>query len=218
MKSSIISAIVALAAFAKTPAEVPKEHRYPDAAQGGLAFADEWKALVKLDEGDRFGWKLRFEAGTGIDWIKKATKFRTDGVLVSADAMLRTSSTSRWERPASYPLGLDALPLSGNAFHTDKEKEPWAMVVLAGECRVRGVLVANPGGCRGRQPPIEVQLSGDGKEWRTVFSDDAVRTEYRVDLGDKSVVAKFVRVRRVPGAREDFFHLNKILVYGDRMY
>ena len=140
------------------------------------------------------------------------------GVLVSADAMLRTSSTSCWERPASYPLGLDALPLSGNAFHTDKEKEPWAMVVLAGECRVRGVLVANPGGYRGRQPPIEVQLSGDGKEWRTVFSDDAVRTEYRVDLGDKSVVAKFVRVRRVPGAREDFFHLNKILVYGDRMY
>ena len=140
------------------------------------------------------------------------------GVLVSADAMLRTSSTSRWDWPASYPLGLDALPLSGNAFHTDKEKEPWAMVVLAGECRVRGVLVANPGGYRGRQPPIEVQLSGDGKEWRTVFSDDAVRTEYRVDLGDKSVVAKFVRVRRVPGAREDFFHLNKILVYGDRMY
>lgn len=140
------------------------------------------------------------------------------GVLVSADAMLRTSSTSRWDGPASYPLGLDALPLSGNAFHTDKEKEPWAMVVLAGECRVRGVLVANPGGYRGRQPPIEVQLSGDGKEWRTVFSDDAVRTEYRVDLGDKSVVAKFVRVRRVPGAREDFFHLNKILVYGDRMY
>ena len=35
MKSSIISAVVALAAFAKTPAEVPKEHRYPDAAQGG---------------------------------------------------------------------------------------------------------------------------------------------------------------------------------------
>ena len=140
------------------------------------------------------------------------------GVLVSADAMLRTSSTSRWDWPASYPLGLDALPLSGNAFHTDKEKEPWAMVVLAGECRVRGVLVANPGGYRGRQPPIEVQLSGDGKEWRTVFSDDAVRTEYRVDLGDKSVVAKFVRVRRVPGAREDFFHLNKILVYGDKLY
>lgn len=140
------------------------------------------------------------------------------GVLVSADAMLRTSSTCKWDVPASYPLGLDALPLSGNAFHTDKEKKPWATVVLAGECRVRGVLVANPGGYRGRQPPIEVQISEDGKEWHTVFSDDAVRAEYRADLGEKPVVAKFVRVRRVPDAKEDFFHLNKILVYGDRMY
>ena len=139
-------AVVALAAFAKTPEEVPKEHRYPDAAQGGH--------LLVLQCGS--DW---CESG---EWIARA-----------------------------------ARPLEGHRAFADSCAE-----ALKGW----------------RQPPIEVQLSGDGKEWRTVFSDDAVRTEYRVDLGDKSVVAKFVRVRRVPGAREDFFHLNKILVYGDRMY
>ena len=143
------------------------------------------------------------------------------GALVSADALLSTSSTCKRDDPSAYPFATDALPCVGNAFHTDWEKSPWAMVTLVGECRVRGVLVvnANPvASRRDRQVPIEVQVSADGKEWNTVFSDAKRRDEYRVDLGENPVVARFVRVRRVPGARSEVFHLNKILVYGDRLY
>ena len=143
------------------------------------------------------------------------------GVLVSADALLSTSSTCTRDDPSAYPFATDALPCSGNAFHTDWEKSPWAMVTLVGECRVRGILVvnANPvASRRGRQVPLEVQVSADGKEWDTVLSDEKKRDEYRVDLGEKPTVARFVRVRRVPGARAEVFHLNKILVYGDKLY
>ncbi len=143
------------------------------------------------------------------------------GKLVSAEGMLQTSSTSRRDDPGCYAFALDETAFLGNAFHTGKEPNPWGMAVLAGPCIVRGVLVVNktPGkGYRSRQAPIEVQLSEDGKEWQSVFIDKKVRDEYRVDLGEKKRRAKFIRVRRTPGAKNEVFHLNKILVYGDRLY
>lgn len=143
------------------------------------------------------------------------------GTIVSADALLRTSSTCVYDDPSAYPFATDALPCSGNAFQTDWENSPWAMVTLAGECRVRGVLVVNKNpdaDFRRRQVPIEVQISDDGKEWTTVMSDEKVRDEYRADLGGKPAVARHVRVRRAPGAKKDYFNLNKIIVYGDKLY
>ena len=143
------------------------------------------------------------------------------GELVSSDGMLRTSSTSVWESPGQYAFALDETPLRGNAFHTDKERRPWAMVVLAGPCRVRGVLAVNktPGSCyRSRQPPVEVQLSEDGENWETVFKDVENRDVYRVDLTSRPARAVYVRVRRTPDAKDEVFHLNKIIVYGERLY
>jgi hypothetical protein len=143
------------------------------------------------------------------------------GMLVSADGMLKTSSTSKWDSPRQYAFALDETPIVNNAFHTDKELEPWGMAVLAGPCRVDGVLVVNKcprAELRGRQVPVEVQLSEDGKEWLTVFTDKKARDEYRVDLKGKNLKARFIRVRRTPAARDEVFHLNKILVYGKRLY
>lgn len=143
------------------------------------------------------------------------------GELVSADGMLQTSTTSPWESPGQYAFALDETPLYGNAFHTHKEKSPWATAVLAGPCRISGVVVVNKTPSeyyRQRQPPIEIQLSEDGKEWETVFRDSETRDEYRVDLVSENKKAKYVRVRRTPDVRDDVFHLNKILVYGRRLY
>ena len=105
--------------------------------------------------------------------------------------------------------------------HTSSHGRNFIGCVPMFSCTVRGVLVVNktPGKkYRPRQAPIEVQLSEDGKEWQTVFTDKKVRNEYRVDLGNKKTRAKFIRVRRTPNAKNEVFHLNKILVYGDRLY
>ncbi len=47
--------------------------------KGGLAWADEWKALSALDAGDRYGFVRGFTMGDGTDLVEKATKFRTSG-------------------------------------------------------------------------------------------------------------------------------------------
>ena len=140
--------------------------------------------------------------------------------LLSSGGMLCTSTTCRWDSPARYARCIDSSPCAGNGFHTDKEKSPWAVVVLPGPADVCGVVIENSAAAqnRARQVPIEVQVSEDGAEWTTVFRDDEVRASYRVDLRRSTHRALQVRVRRTPDDREEFFHLGKILVYGRKLY
>jgi len=141
--------------------------------------------------------------------------------LLSADGMLRISSTSKWDVPARHVHAIDATPVEGNLFHTESERNPWAEVVLAGPSTVKGVVIENghPNkGLRGRAVPLEVQISEDGKEWKTVFEDATVRDAYRVDLTANAERSRRVRVRRKPGAKEEPLHFTKILVYGNKLY
>ena len=143
------------------------------------------------------------------------------GKLLSSEGLLRTSSTTSWDHPEGYARGLDATPIGGNAaFHTDREKSPWALVMLKGPSEILGVLVVNGGGGqnRPRQVPIEVEVSEDGETWRGVFRSEEVREEYRADLRNLKPRARYVRVRRTPDAKNEFFHLHKILVYGRKLY
>jgi hypothetical protein len=134
--------------------------------------------------------------------------------------MLMTSSTCGWDRPSRYARCIDATPLAENGFHTDKEKSPWAVVVLPGPSEIRAVKVENNAGGsnRARQVPIEIQLSEDGEVWETVLRDGETRETYVADIRSSPRRASQVRVRRVPEDREDFFHLGKILVYGKKLY
>ena len=143
------------------------------------------------------------------------------GTLLSGGGMLYESSTSIWDEPADHPRAIDASPFEGNAFHTGKEKEPWAAVELPGPCSVTGVRVVNmckSAGYRNRQVPLEILVSQDGANWTKVYSCDETRDEYRVSLEKSPAGARHVKVRRVPGAKDEVFHLTKILVYGSRLY
>ena len=127
-------------------------------------------------------------------------------------------STSLWDRPADYPRALDATPAGEYAFHTDKEKSPWALVTLEGPTEVRGIVLENRLSNASRQVPIVVQVSEDGSTWRTVFTDSETRATYCVDLQAAAPQAKFVKVLREPEAQDVCFHLRKILVYGKKLY
>lgn len=142
------------------------------------------------------------------------------GELVSSGGMLVTSSTSQWDTPSRYSVCIGPRSASGNSFHTGKEKSPWAEVVLPGPVEVSGVAVEDRSSAqnRGRQAPLEIQTSENGTDWTTVFSSGEALETYRADLRGSPVRAKSVRVRRTPDAKEDFFHLAKILVYGRKLY
>ena len=141
--------------------------------------------------------------------------------LLSADGMISGSTTSPWDRPSRYPRAIDDSPPDGNVLHTNKETSPWAMVTLPGEAVVKGVVVENK--CpdlryRDRMAPLEIQLSADGANWTTVYEDGEVRETYRADLRGSAGLARRIRVRRSPGAKDDCFHVTKILVYGNKRY
>ena len=103
---------------------------------------------------------------------------------------------------------------------TEKEKAPWAMVMLRGPSEVKGVVIENNCGAqnRHRQVPLELQVSEDGENWKTVHRDTEVRDTYRIDLRTESPRARYVRVRRMPDAKEDVYHFGKFLVYGKKLY
>ena len=142
------------------------------------------------------------------------------GQLVSAEGLLKTSSTGGWDVPKNYARCIDATPCGGNGFHTEKEAAPWAAVTLPGPVEVKGVLVENRGPAhnRQRQVPLEIQVSDDGSSWRTVHSESEARETYRINLGTSVPRANHVRVQRAPGEKDEVFHLNKILIYGKKLY
>ncbi len=142
------------------------------------------------------------------------------GSLLSREGLLKTSSTCGWDRPAGYARTIDESPCTGNGFHTDKEDSPWAEVVLAGPAEICGIVVENKCGAQnqGRQAPLEVLVSEDGQSWQKIYADGQVKSTYRVDLGGKSIRAKYVRVQRTAKAKQDVYHLSKILVYGKKLY
>jgi len=142
------------------------------------------------------------------------------GDLVSKDGLLQTSSTCGHDHPETYPMAIDESPCGGGAFHTDSEESPWAAVMLAGPTDIKGIVVENRfGGVNGnRQVPIVVEVSEDGKEWTQVFSSNNKQDTYRIPLAEKGQRKRHVRVSRKAGERKEFFHLNKILVYGTKLY
>ena len=142
------------------------------------------------------------------------------GQLLSSDGLFKSSSTSGWDKPENYARCIDATPNTGNGFHTAREKAPWALVMLRGPSEVTGVLLENKcgGQNRHRQAPLELQISEDGEDWRTVHKDGEVRDTYRIDLRSSAPRARYVRVRRTPDAKDDVYHFGKFLVYGRKLY
>ncbi|MBO7483359.1 MAG: discoidin domain-containing protein [Kiritimatiellae bacterium] len=142
------------------------------------------------------------------------------GELLSSGGLLKTSSTCNWDTPSRYAYVIDDTPCGGNGFHTEKEKAPWAQVMLAGPTSVRGLVVENRSGGynASRQVPLYVDVSDDGTSWRRVKTINDVASTFRIDLRQDSPSARYVRVGRVAGAKEEVYHLNKILVYGTKLY
>ena len=141
------------------------------------------------------------------------------GDLLSVDGLLQISNTSGYDSPTRYRNALNAEDFAdASAFHTDKTKEPWAQVMLPGESSIMGVTVVDrqSGYNATRQVPMEVSISSDGVAWEQVGSAKEPNGEYKFNVGGKK--AKYVRVARTKDAKEEVFHLHKILVYGKKLY
>ena len=92
--------------------------------------------------------------------------------------------------------------------------------MLPGPAEIKGIVIENntSGYNQTRQIPMEIAISDDGKTWNTVKTEQAAQKTYRIDLRSTSPRAQYVRVSRTKGAKNEFFHLNKILVYGKKYW
>ena len=138
--------------------------------------------------------------------------FRAD--LVSGDALVRISSSGRDDRPEDHARVSDATPYDSNRegnFATGEEESAWAVVELAGETEIKGIMVV------GDVSKLKVWTSLDAEEWTPVKVPSTASRNLRIDLNGISPEARFVKVGREGGAKS-VLSLKKILVYGKKLY
>ena len=148
------------------------------------------------------------------------------GDLLSQDGMLQTSSACPHDRPLSYAGILSGG--WGGYFDTNNEEKPWAQVQLPGEAELSGIVLlqryehAPTEGEFQWAVPLKISVSLDGKTWTEVAAFDKADTVFRVNLEDKRVKARFVRIERLPGTDKarppGRFHFRNFLVYGAKLY
>ncbi len=161
---------------------------------------------------DRLSPKARPPAGK-----KTWPASRNGGALLSAEGLLKTSSSGKADDPVRYRHALDATDFKGEAaFCTAEEAAPWATVVLPGDAEISAVTIVNAGP-KDAQTPLRVWLSDDGTDWEEAFASADAKDEWLVRLASP-VKAKYVKVGRQPDEKKSAFRLRKILVYGEKLY
>lgn len=151
--------------------------------------------------------------------LKNYPKFEDfPGKILSEKGLLQVSSTCGYDTPVSYRDVIRKVE-GGGFFHTNSEENPWAIVKLPAKGKVSGIVIVNRwDGSQGRQVPLHVSLSADGKIWQEVYTSDKVQDVWRVTL-DTPVESGYVKVEvKHPEGKRDYFHVRNILVYGEPLY
>lgn len=130
------------------------------------------------------------------------------GKLLSAEGLLSTSSTCNFDSPISH---WGVIRPSGGRFHTGKDENAWASVMMPKPGYVNGVVIVTNGSNHNRLNNMVVQISDDGESWSDIKNlgeckERVIKLEFQERLG------RHIRILRKGGP--EFFHLNGIYVYG----
>ncbi len=131
------------------------------------------------------------------------------GKLLSENGLLITSSTCNHDSPVSH---WGVLRTSGGRFHTGKDENAWATVMLPKPCYVNGVIIVTNGGNHQRLNNMIVQVSDDGQSWQNASKDLGECRQQVIKVEFPEMPARYVRILRKGGP--DFFHLYGIYCYG----
>lgn len=126
------------------------------------------------------------------------------------------SSTSQWSRSNDAQGAVDGVINGSYAFHTNNEANPWWQVDLGGQARIDEVRVYNRlDCCADRARTLQIQLSDDGRQWRTVYRHDGSvfggHNGKPLKTALNGVQARHVRLQL---SEANWFHLDEVEVYG----
>lgn len=139
------------------------------------------------------------------------------GKVLSKGGVVFISSTNKWNNYCSHWGLLE--PEIGGHFHTDKapRTESWIAIRLPRTGNVTGVRVVATKDQRQRMTALKVQTSESGRDddWKDAgtlgdFTKDRVQT---LDTSAARPSANYVRILNTK--KNEFLHLNSIVVYGD---
>ncbi len=131
------------------------------------------------------------------------------GKLLSEKGLLITSSTCSHDAPISH---WGVLRPSGGRFHTSRDENAWATVMMPKPGYVNGVVIVTNGSNHQRLNNMVVQISDDGQSWRNVSKDLGPCTQRVIKVEFTETLGRYIRILRKGGP--DFFHLHGIYVFG----
>ena len=132
-----------------------------------------------------------------------------NGKLLSEEGLLITSSTSSHDAPVDH---WGVLRPIGGRFHTEKDENAWAAVMLPRPAYANCVVIVTTGGNHHRLNNMVIQVSDDGQNWQSVSKDLGNCTQRVIKVEFPEALGRYVRILRKGGP--EFFHLNGIYIYG----
>jgi len=146
--------------------------------------------------------------------VKVAAPF--GGQLVSGDGLLYLSGFDGYDAPVCHR---DVLREKGGFFHCQaaeggKDESKWVVVQLRQRCMLSGLAIVNRTSNQGRCKALRVFVSNDEKTWAPIAKTDAFEQQWSVDLRDKNIGARWIKVENATVPSEAF-HLRNICVYGE---
>lgn len=99
------------------------------------------------------------------------------------------------------------------ACHTKREDAPWVQIELEKPTLLAGIQI-DVLRAEHYVRHLRIWASDGGKELRLIASDNREHQRFRFDLNGKNIKAKFIRIGREPGFMNEYFNLNKVLIYG----
>ena len=126
------------------------------------------------------------------------------------------SSRSQWSRPDDPQGAVDGVINGSYAFHTNNEANPWWQVDLGARYRLSEVRLYNRLDCCGeRARTLQVMLSDDGRNWRTVYRHNGAvfggKDGKPLVLPLSGEQARHVRLQL---NESNWFHLDEVEVMG----
>lgn len=153
--------------------------------------------------------RLGSNAASSADTVNMPEFEHLPGKWLSEDGLLITSSTCNHDSPVSH---WGVLRTSGGRFHTDKDTDAWATVMLPKPSYVNGVIIVTNGSNHQRLNNMVVQVSNDGQSWQNASKNLGECTQQVIRVEFPEMGARYVRILRKGGP--DFFHLYGIYCYG----
>lgn len=152
---------------------------------------------------------------------KKEPNFKDSkyGKVISANATLRISSTSKDDHPENHLQLFQGKELN-YAFCTAAEKNPWAIISLGKKMSISGIEIVNRKDdypqAADRAATLKLSISDDGKTWTQIWTATSAKKVWKISLLDglfPKYQARYLKLETTPSKPQPL-NLSRVIVYG----